>query len=94
MADGMRQPSKAGRSPQLYVMRGFYDGTGNNRSYGFEVLYQVAEPVSNYSQVRIGDETYRYVWWVIVQQEPKPVHAPPPGHYIMDATTGEVIYAI
>ena len=75
-------------------MRGFYDGTGNNRSYGFEVLYQVAEPVSNYSQVRIGDETYRYVWWVIVQQEPKPVHAPPPGHYIMDATTGEVIYAI
>lgn len=70
----------------------FYAGT---ESYnGFEVLYRVAEPVSDYSQVHIADETYRYIWWVIVQQEPKPVHAPPPSHYIIDATTGEVIYAI
>jgi len=73
----------------LYYMK-FYNST-EKREYGYEVLYQVTEPVSDYSPVRIGDVTYRYIWMVVVEQVGRAISIPPPGLYNVDAATGEVI---
>ena len=58
--------------------------------HGFEILYPVTEPMTNYNQVRIGDVTYQYVWVVSVQFAGR-FSIPPPGYYIIDAVTGELI---
>ena len=66
---------------------------------GVAVLYQVKEPVSDYSPVRVemwyGNVTYRYVWVVVVRPLYEIVHhiisIPPSGLYYVDAATGEVI---
>lgn len=60
---------------------------------GLEGLYEVAEPVSDYSPVRIDDVTYRYVWVVSTRRVGPVQSAPPPGYalYYVDAATGEVI---
>ena len=66
----------------------FYNST-KERSY--EHLYDVTDPVSDYSPVRIGDVTYRYVWVVVVHQVGPIRSIPPPGLYYVDAAAGEVI---
>jgi len=66
---------------------------------GVEVLWQVTEPVSDYSPVSVemwyGNVTYRYVWTVVVRSFYEIVHhifsIPPPGLYYVDAATGEII---
>jgi len=58
---------------------------------GGEVLHEVKEPVSNYSPVVVGDSTYRYVWYVDVDRVGPAHSAPPPGLYIVDAATGEIV---
>lgn len=61
------------------------------KEYSFEVLHPVTEPMSDYNQVRIGDVTYRYVWVVIIQSGGLGKFIPPPGYYVVDAVTGELI---
>ena len=62
---------------------------------GVEVLYEVTEPVSDYSPVCVemwyGNVTYQYVWIVIVSQAGKDKSIPPPGLYYVDSATSEVI---
>ena len=70
----------------LQYMRFWSDGGA-----GGEVLHEVRNPVSDYSSVVEGDTTYRYVWCVTVR-EPGPGRTiPPPGFYIVDAATGEIV---
>ena len=68
-----------------------FDETVNGRRYGYEVLYRVTEPVSDYGQVRVGNETYGYVWLVIVDESFYYV-SDGPFRCIIDAETGEVLY--
>ena len=58
---------------------------------GGEVLHEVRELVSDYSPVVEGDATYRYVWYVIVRRAGPAWSIPPPGLYIVDAATGEIV---
>ena len=69
----------------LHYVKFFYNG--------HEWLYEVTEPVSDYSPVRIDDVTYRYVWVVGTQRVGPVMSIPPPGYtlYYVDAATGEVI---
>jgi len=60
------------------------------REFEFRTLYEVTEPVEDYSSVSEGDTTYRYVWKVIID-EPVLKSIPPPGYYLVDAATGEVL---
>jgi len=62
-----------------------------DRGSGGEVLHQVKEPVSDYSPVVVGDSTYRYVWYVDVDRVGSAHSIPPPGLYIVDAATGEIV---
>lgn len=71
----------------LYYMKIYI----TSKESGFEIIYPVTEPLSDYSQVRIGDMTYRYIWVVIVQLAGPGKSIPPPGYYLVDAATGEVI---
>lgn len=73
----------------LYYVKIHYEPN----EYNFEILYPVMEPMSDYSQLRIGDVIYRYVWVVSVQFAGQ-FTIPPPGYYIVDAATGELIPTI
>ena len=66
----------------------FWDGDGR---FGGEVLNDVVEPVSDYSPVFEGVDTYRYVWYVIVSRAGRSKSVPPPGIYLVDAATGEIV---
>jgi hypothetical protein len=84
----------------LYYMKfdpGYIEYRGAERIChgGVEALYQVTEPVSDYSPVRVemwyGNVTYRYMWEVVVEQVGPFKSIPPPGLYCVDAATGEVV---
>jgi DNA-binding transcriptional ArsR family regulator len=60
------------------------------QSKRFDLVYYVTEAVLDYSPVRIGDTTYRYVWYIIITQQGFTHSIPPPGCYLVDVTTGEV----
>ncbi len=57
---------------------------------GYELLHYVTEPVSDYSAVQVDDTIYRYLWYVIVNHIGRG-SIPPPGDYLIDAATGEII---
>jgi hypothetical protein len=56
---------------------------------GVEGLYEVTQPVEDYSPVQVNDTTYRYVWAVYVVNAPgfKTI----PVLYYVDAATGEMV---
>ena len=66
----------------------FWFGEGR---FGGEVLYELKEPISDYSPVFEDNEAYRYVWYVIVSEAGFAKSVPPPGMYLVDAATGEIV---
>lgn len=58
---------------------------------GFEVLYEVKNPISDYSPFVEDDITYRYIWCVIITQAGPWRTIPPPRSYFVDAATGEIV---
>lgn len=68
-----------------YVRFWVDDGSGG------EVLREVREPVPDFSPVFEGDTTYRYVWYVVVRRAGPGIEIPPPGLYVVDAATGEIV---
>ncbi len=77
--------------------------SNDGRSRGYESLGAVTTPVEDYSPrveynvtspganpTVVGTMTYRYVWLVTVDSSGNGRSVPPPGMYIVDASTGEL----
>jgi DNA-binding transcriptional ArsR family regulator len=73
-------------SANLCHMRFFTDD-----GWGYVVLEPVTENLTNYDPVTIDNSTYRYVWIVIVEQAGFMKSIPPPGYYLVDASSGEIL---
>ncbi len=70
-----------------------YDNSTITPSSGFEVLYEVTQPVNDYSPAQSNETTYRYIWsFVVVQINPSnQATMSSLGHYWVDAATAELI---
>ncbi|MGD0978059.1 MAG: hypothetical protein ABR962_02840 [Candidatus Bathyarchaeia archaeon] len=69
----------------------FGKGTGITPMWGFQVLYQVTHPPADWSPQQFnGSIAYRYVWTIIVQYSDL-FAMPPPGYYLVDAATAELV---
>lgn len=53
-------------------------------------IHDMTQPAKDYSPVQVNGTTYRYVWFVNVDQIPFAAY-PPPGYYYVDAATGEIV---
>jgi len=61
------------------------------KEWGTGHIYDVKEPVSDFTPVVDGSTTYRYIWHVIIRKIGPGRSIPPPGFYFIDAATGEII---
>jgi len=60
-------------------------------SNSFLEISPVASPPADWSPQQVNGTTYRYVWTIIVEG-PGPAHGiPPPGYYLVDAATAELL---
>ena len=62
----------------------------NSPMQGFELLYQVNASLANYQPGIFNGVSLRYVWTVMVEED-SGFGIPPPGYYLVDAATGELI---
>jgi len=73
----------------------YWEFWSNSSSSGSELLYYVMQPAKDYSPVQVNDTTYRYIWDIVVVQNPSPtagVTWHPFGLYYVDAATGEIFH--
>jgi hypothetical protein len=62
----------------------------NMTGTGFEQLHEVTEPAANYQPQFFSGVTIRYIWSISVEKD-SGFGIPPPGYYMVDAATGELI---
>ncbi len=63
---------------------------GNSSFSSFGCLSTVTHPVNDYSPVTVNETTYRYIWYIIVEEN-SVISIPPPGLYMVDAATAEIV---
>ena len=62
----------------------------NSPMQGFELLNQVNASLANYQPEIFNGASLRYIWTVTVEED-SGFGIPPPGYYLVDAATGELI---
>lgn len=67
-------------NPDLYMT-----GTGT------EIIREVTAPVDDYQPQILNGLTCRYIWTVAVQDSSGGISMPPPGYYLVDAATAELV---
>ena len=79
----------------LYYYEFWSKNTTLGPSSGSGFVYLVTQPVNDYSAVTVNNATssttYRYIWGVIVEPNSGGFVMPPPGDYLVDAATAEII---
>lgn len=58
---------------------------------GSELIHEVTAPVDNYQPQFFNGVTGRYIWTIAVQHTSGGISIPPPGYYLVDARTGELV---
>jgi heme/copper-type cytochrome/quinol oxidase subunit 2 len=58
--------------------------------YGYELIHEVTAPVDDYRPQIFNGVSLRYVWSIVVQEN-SGMCIPPPGCYLVDAATAELI---
>ena len=87
-SDGWNKTSVEGM--KIQVSLDYVRFTDSQVSTGFEVLQDtLTEPSGNFSAVKIGDNTYRYVWSISVSNAT--VNMRPYAYYYVDAASAEIV---
>jgi hypothetical protein len=68
----------------------YWEFWSNSSINGSEFLHDVTQPARDYSPVQVNSTTYRYIWYIVVDNNVG-LQIPPPGFYWVDAATGEIV---
>jgi len=88
-SDGWNASSLSNMAVQVSL--GYWGFWSNSSVSGYEWLHSVTQPAKDYSVVQVNGTTYRYIWEILVEPSGNIRDIPPPGLYLVDAATGEIV---